>query len=110
MNPTGLVAHERYFWHDPGRGAGFSTSSPYVQPDRHPEDPDTKRRLLGLLEVSGLLGKLTRIAPRAATDQELLAFHTPRYLEHVRTLSAGVGGEVGDSATVGHGSFEIAAL
>lgn len=110
MLPTGLVAHERYFWHDPGRGAGFSTSSIYVQPDRHPEDPDTKRRLLALLEVAGQLEHLTRIAPRPATMDELLSFHTPGYIERVKTLSAGVGGEAGDSATVGHGSYEIALL
>ncbi len=110
MHTTGLVAHERYFWHDPGRGAGFSTSSMYVQPDRHPEDPDTKRRLLALLEVSGLQDSLVRVVPRAATVAELRAFHTQRYIDHVRTLSAGVGGDVGDSATVGHGSYEIAAL
>lgn len=110
MQPTGLVAHERYFWHDPGRGAGFSTSSLYVQPDRHPEDPDTKRRLLGLLEVSGLLEQLVRIPPRPATAAELRAFHTQRYIDRVHELSAGFGGEVGDSATVGHGSYEIALL
>jgi len=30
MPQTGLVAHERYFWHDPGSGAGFSSSNPYA--------------------------------------------------------------------------------
>jgi hypothetical protein len=54
MLQTGLVAHERYFWHDPGSGAGFSGSNPFVQPDQHPETPESKRRLLALLEVSGL--------------------------------------------------------
>ena len=58
---TGLVAHERYFWHDAGSGAGFSDGNPYVQPDRHPESPDSKRRFLSLLDVSGLLGRLTPI-------------------------------------------------
>ncbi len=110
MLPTGLVAHERYFWHDPGRGSGFSTASIYLQPDRHPEDPDTKRRLLSLLEVSGLLDQLHRIAPRPASNDELQYFHTQRYIDHVRVLSDGVGGEAGDSAMVGQGSFEIAAL
>jgi hypothetical protein len=41
---TGLVAHERYFWHDTGSGAGFSNSNIYMQTDRHAEAPDTKRR------------------------------------------------------------------
>jgi acetoin utilization deacetylase AcuC-like enzyme len=77
--PTGLVAHERYFWHDPGSGAGFSSSSPFVQPDQHPETPDSKRRLLALLEVSGLGDQLTRIKPRPAEYSELRYFHTERY-------------------------------
>ena len=38
-----------------GSGAGFSAANRYVQPDRHPESPDSKRRLLSLLDVSGLL-------------------------------------------------------
>ena len=108
--PTGLVAHERYFWHDPGSGAGFSAASEYTQPDRHPESPDTKRRLLSLLEVSGLADALVPIRPRLARLDELTSFHTERYIEEVRRLSAGAGGTIGDSATIGHGSFEIAQL
>ncbi len=107
---TGLVAHERYFWHDAGSGAGFSDGNPYAQPDRHPESPDSKRRFLSLLDVSGLLERLERIAPRAATVDEIGYFHTARYVEEVRQLSAGVGGVIGDSATIGHGSYEIALL
>ncbi len=110
MHATGLVAHERYFWHDTGRSAGSGSISSYEQPDRHPEDPDTKRRLLGILEVSGLLQQLVRLAPRQATSEELRWFHTQRYIEHVQQLSAGAGGEAGEAATVGHGSYEIALL
>jgi acetoin utilization deacetylase AcuC-like enzyme len=108
--PTGLVAHERYFWHDPGSGAGFSSSSPFVQPDQHPETPDSKRRLLALLEVSGLADQLTRIKPRPAQYSELRYFHTERYIETVRRLSAAGGGSIGDSASIGAGSYEIALL
>ena len=108
--PTGLVAHERYFWHDAGSGAGFSSVNPYAQPDRHPESPDSKRRLLALLEVSGLADRLTRIAPRLAERHELEYFHTPRYIDLVERLSAGAGGPVGDSATIGPGSYDIARL
>ncbi|HEV7613567.1 MAG TPA: class II histone deacetylase [Steroidobacteraceae bacterium] len=107
---TGLVAHERYFWHDPGNGAGFSSSSSFVQPDRHPETPESKRRLLALLEVSGLGEQLTRVKPRPAEYAELRYFHTERYIESVRTLSAGGGGAIGDSASIGAGSYEIALL
>jgi len=108
--PTGLVAHERYFWHDAGSGAGFSNVNPYAQPDQHPESPDSKRRLLGLLEVSGLAEQLRRIAPRAASIEELQYFHTQRYVETVRRVSAAGGGPVGDSVNIGAGSYDIARL
>lgn len=108
--PTGLVAHEHYFWHDTGTGAGFSNTNRYMQPDRHPESADSKRRLLALLEVSGLADQLTRIRPRAATRSELLYFHTPDYIDTVRTLSGANGGTLGDSLTIGTGSYEIALL
>jgi acetoin utilization deacetylase AcuC-like enzyme len=107
---TALVAHERYFWHDTSGSIAHSTASAWAQPARHYEHPDTKRRLLGLLEVSGLLEQLLRVAPRAATIDELRRFHTQAYIEQVRALSAGAGGEAGESAPVGHGSYEIALL
>jgi acetoin utilization deacetylase AcuC-like enzyme len=107
---TGLVAHERYFWHDTGSGAGFSSTNQYMQPDRHPESPSTKRRLLGLIEVSGLAEHLLRIKPRPAEHAELLYFHTDAYVDSVRRLSAAHGGPLGDSVTIGAGSYEIALL
>jgi acetoin utilization deacetylase AcuC-like enzyme len=107
---TGLVAHERFFWHDPGSGAGFSTASEYAEPDEHPESPSSKRRILSLLQVSGLADSLVPIRPRAATVSELTAFHTKAYVERVRSLSAAGGGTIGESATIGHGSYEIALL
>ena len=110
MPQTGLVAHERYFWHDAGSGAGFSSSNPFVQPDHHPESPDTKRRLLALLEVSGLAERLIRVKPRPAEYSELRYFHTERYIDTVRKLSAANGGPIGDSASIGTGSYEIALL
>jgi acetoin utilization deacetylase AcuC-like enzyme len=108
--PTGLVAHERYFWHDTGSGAGFSSTNQYMQPDSHPEAPSTKRRLLALLEVSGLADRLVRIKPRAAGREELLYFHTDSYIDRVKALSAENGGTLGDSVTIGSGSYEIALL
>ncbi|MGH8253624.1 MAG: class II histone deacetylase, partial [Steroidobacteraceae bacterium] len=107
---TGLVAHERFFWHDTSGSVARATASAFEQPTRHYEHPDTKRRLLGLLEVSGLLEELLRIAPREATLEELRRFHTSRYIEHVRALSGATGGEAGESAPVGRGSYEIALL
>lgn len=54
MSRTGLVCHEHYFWHHTGASAGPLPYGLINQPDGHPESPATKRRLLGLLEVSGL--------------------------------------------------------
>ena len=105
-----MVAHERYFWHDTGSGAGFSNSNAYMQPDRHPEAPDTKRRILGLLEVSGLADQLVRIKPRPAERAELKYFHTDAYIDTVRDLSRAYGGDFGDSVSIGAGSYEIALL
>ncbi len=107
---TGLVCHERYFWHDAGSGAGFSDINPYAQPDRHPESPDSKRRFLALLEVSGLAAHLMRIPPRLASPSELEYFHTARYIQQVAAVSAAGGGAIGDSATIGPGSYDIARL
>jgi acetoin utilization deacetylase AcuC-like enzyme len=110
MLTTGLVAHERYFWHDTGSGAGFSSTNEYMQPDLHPESPSTKRRLLALLEVSGLAERLSRVRPRPAERGELEYFHTADYIDSVRALSAAGGGALGDSVTIGAGSYEIALL
>lgn len=107
---TGLVCHEHYFWHHTGASAGPLPYGLAVQPDGHPESPQTKRRLLGLLEVSGLLPRLRRIEPRVATFEELRWFHTPQYIERVRTLSEGVGGDAGELTPIGTGSYHIACL
>jgi len=81
-----------------------------MQPEQHPESPESKRRFLGLLEVSGLLDELVRIRPRAATTEELTSFHSAEYVSLVKRLSEGIGGEAGELAPVGTGTFEIAAL
>lgn len=47
-----------------------------MQPDAHAESLETKRRLHNLLAVSGLLGQLSAIKPRAATPREQQAFYT----------------------------------
>ena len=107
---TGFVSHEYYFWHHTGASAGPLPYGLTIQPDAHPESPATKRRLLGLLEVSGLLGKLARIEPRLATIEELRYFHTAQYISRVEALSNGIGGDAGELTPIGTGSFHIAQL
>lgn len=108
--PTGFVYHERYMWHDTGNAAGWIPAGGYVQPDKHVESPEAKRRLRGLLEVTGLLERLTMIKPRPATTEELLRFHTPEYVARVEALSRAGYGEAGQSTPVGPDSYAIALL
>jgi acetoin utilization deacetylase AcuC-like enzyme len=111
MRRTGLITHERYFWHDPGPSAGGRRPDGTVlQIAEAADHPDTKRRLLGLLEATGYDQHLRRIRPRSATVDELLQFHTHAYIEHVSDLSTAGFGEVGRSAYVGAGTYEIALL
>ena len=105
MRRTGFVSHERYFWHDPGPSAGGRRPDGAVLQISEPADhPDTKRRLLGLLEATGYADRLVRLAPRAATTDELTRFHDPEYVARVAELSAVGFGEVGRSAYVGAGT------
>ncbi|MHB1430767.1 MAG: class II histone deacetylase [Streptosporangiaceae bacterium] len=108
---TGYVWHERYGWHDTGTAAGFLPAGGYVQPYQHYENPDTKRRLAALVEVSGLLGDLSRVEAVAATEEDLLRVHTRDYVERIKRDSALRGGDCGDgNSPFGPGGYEIACL
>ncbi|EWM27914.1 histone deacetylase superfamily protein [Nannochloropsis gaditana] len=103
---TGYVWHERYMWHH----AGKYTWNEWIQPTRHFESPESKRRLHNLLDASGLLDCLVRVPPRLASVEELTRFHTLEYVGKIQSLSRAQGGEAGDFATFGPGSYEIACL
>ena len=107
---TGFVFHELYLWHDTGSAASWAPPGPFVQPEPHVENPETKRRLKNLLEVSGLADHLVEIKPRPATEAEVLRFHTPDYLDRIKRLSAAGGGEAGRDTPFGPGGYEIALL
>lgn len=81
-----------------------------LQPSKHFEEPETKRRLHNLLSACGYLDHMTKIAPRYATEAEIAMFHTPEYIAKVKEVSARGGGDLGFQAVSGPGSFEIAAL
>lgn len=108
---TGYVWHEQYAWHDTGTHAGIVPSGPTVQPFQTFESPESKSRLAGLVEVSGLLDHLTRIRATRATDEQVLRVHTPDHVERLKAGSAGAGGDAGDGFTpYGPGSWEVALL
>ena len=111
---TGFLWHERYAWHDTGRGTGpyHSDASGWNEPDvRHSENSDSKRRVRNLLDVSGLLEQLVELKPRAATVDEVCRFHTRTYVEQVERDSAMYGGDAGgEGVPFGKGSYEVALL
>jgi acetoin utilization deacetylase AcuC-like enzyme len=107
---TGWVFHELYMWHDTGAAACVFPPSLTIEPGEHAENPHTKRRLRNLVEVSGLLARLTPIAARPATEADLTRFHAPDYVARIKAMSANGGGDAGDFAPFRAGSFEIACL
>ncbi len=107
---TGFVWHELYMWHNTWNWAQVFPPSLTVQPGEHAENPETKRRLRNLIEVSGLIDHLAPIKPRHATEDELARFHTREHIARIKTLSAENGGDASFLTPFGKGSFEIAQL
>ena len=107
---TGLVWHELYMWHDTGTAAWVIPPGLTVEPLKHIENADGKRRLRNLVEVSGLLEHLVQLKPRPATEGEVLRLHTTDYVEHIRKASSERGGDAGELTPFGTGSYEIALL
>ena len=107
---TGFVFHELYLWHNTGNAATFIPAGLTVQPGEHAENPETKRRMKNLLEVSGLTDHLVNLKPRPATDDELARFHTRAHIENIHVMSDAGGGDASAATPFGTGSFEIAKL
>jgi acetoin utilization deacetylase AcuC-like enzyme len=110
---TGFFHDERTLWHAGGMYALTVPVGGLVQPSATgglPESPETKRRLVNLLQVTGLMGDLDlRTAPEA-TEEELRRIHPAAYLDAFRRLSDAGGGELGRRTPFGRGGYEIAAL
>ncbi|MBL8316784.1 MAG: class II histone deacetylase [Burkholderiaceae bacterium] len=103
---TGLVWDERFAWHD----AGLASTSAWVEPYPALDRPEAKRRVWSLLQASGLTAHLVLLPSRLATEDELLRFHTPGYVERVRRLAGAGGGDTGESARISGNGYEIARL
>lgn len=90
---TGLVTHEKFFWHEtPGWvGSCHSGARPsagiFNQPGKHFENADTKRRILGLVAACGLLDNLDQVSPRMATVEEVARVHTSQYIARIKVCS-----------------------
>jgi acetoin utilization deacetylase AcuC-like enzyme len=97
-------------WHDTGTSAWVTPAGLTVEPLRHIENADGKRRIHNLVEVSGLMDHLVQLKPRAATEDEILRLHTREYVDRIKKTSSETGGDAGDFTPFGPGSFEIALL
>lgn len=112
---TAFYTDERCFWH---HGGHYALTLPVggamgglVQPGAGlPENPETKRRLKNLLEVTGLLAALDVRSADPATRADLLRVHPAAYLDRFKALSDAEGGELGPRAPFGKGGYDIAAL
>ncbi len=115
MAGTALYWDERCFWHT-GHGYTFTAlTGGLVQPlaaGGTPEDPETKRRLMNLIRVTGLADDLHLTSADPATRDDLLRVHPASYLDTFKSLSDEHGGEItyAARASFGNGSYEIASL
>lgn len=110
---TAFFYDEKCFWH--GTAGLFSLFLPvgrWVQPPAAAglaDSPESKRRILSLLQVSELAPHLAFSTAPAAGFETLQRIHSRAYLEQFKALSDAGGGELGLVAPFGPGSYEIAA-
>lgn len=113
MMKTGFFTDERTFWHIGGVQSLVLPVGGWVQPPSaagFAESPDSKRRFLSLLQVSGLAAKLDMRSAIPASRADLLRIHPAGYLDEFKRISDTTGGDLGVGAPFGVGSYEIAAL
>ncbi len=109
---TAFYSDERCFWHGGGNYAFTLPVAGLVQPLAAglPENPETKRRLRNLIEVTGLTRHLSMRGADAASKADLLRVHPESYLSAFKAASDAGGGELGLRTPFGAGGYEIAAL
>ncbi|RJO63325.1 MAG: histone deacetylase [Dehalococcoidia bacterium] len=90
---VGLVYAPVYLGHDTGE---------------HPENRQRLEAIILRLKESGLWEKLTHIAPRQATLDELLHVHSEKHIRFVRELAASGGGQIDADTLVSRHSFKAA--
>ena len=108
---TGFFHDERCLWHHGGNYALTLPVGGLVQPGGGlPESPETKRRLVNLMAVTGLLGELAVSSAPEASREDLMRVHPADYLDAFKAVSDAGGGELGLRTPFGRGGYEIAAL
>ncbi len=75
----------------------------------HPENGDRMTATMALLEECGILNNLTRLAARAASEDEIALAHAPQYVRAVREAAEGGGGWVDPDTLITPRSYDVAA-
>ncbi|MCG3190063.1 MAG: Histone deacetylase-like amidohydrolase [Burkholderiaceae bacterium] len=109
---TGFFHDERCLWHSAAGGmALIARAGGWVQPaDSAVQSPQAPRRMISLMQVSGLAGKVEFRSAAMADENDLLRVHPRSYLDRFKRLSDADGGELGDFAPCGPGGYETARL
>ncbi len=106
---VGLVFDDRYLTHNTGLYlVGDREPFPFSDVIPHPSSPGLVGRAKHLMDLYGFTDRMARIDPVVATDDDLLIYHTPEYLQRVAALSAGAGGDTGEGAPIGPGGDRVA--
>jgi acetoin utilization deacetylase AcuC-like enzyme len=112
-NRTAFYHDEKCLWHTTGEHALVMPVGGWVQPvasGGHAESPESKRRFVSLLSVSGLGADIDILSAPPAAETDLARIHPWNYLRAFKTASDSGGGDLGDYAPFGRGSYEIARL
>ncbi|MEM9970626.1 MAG: class II histone deacetylase, partial [Pseudomonadota bacterium] len=110
---TGFFTDERCFWHSGGNYAFMAPVGGLVQPAATgglPENPETKRRLKNLMEVTGLLDALDVRSAEPLERSDLMRVHTGDFLYSFQKQARAGGGEIGLRAPFGPDGYDIACL
>ncbi|MEC9005375.1 MAG: histone deacetylase [Nitrospirota bacterium] len=97
MGRVGLVSHPAFLEHDMG--------------SHHPESPERLRAILGQLESTGVMSKLTRIDPRKAEKKWITRIHDPVYVQRIEDKAPSSGyASLDPDTSMSPGSLEAAYL
>jgi acetoin utilization deacetylase AcuC-like enzyme len=96
------------------RNLGFLYSDTFLEhntPSGHPERADRLRHLVKHLSASELWGGLRHLQPVAATAKNILAVHSERHIDLVRSVCKAGGGLLDEGDTYASGrSYDVAML
>jgi len=82
----------------------------HVTDEGHPDHPRRLKPLYRLLQDPSVNCRFTTIAPRAATDEEILLVHSPSYLNQVKATATHAASALSADTLTCDRSFTVAAL